>query len=207
MERSPSYLRTAAKIVCGGFAAPATLVLVILSGCSHFQASTLSDRETLPSGSIGLSRPVPQVASLTNHQPLLGFLPTKHTQRAPRIELHRDSDKVVLITRDGERRELSGSGLKQLQTGVYSVSLKQQSPLWYAPASYFENRGLETPAEGNKERFRRGALGQYTVFLNDQTTLHCGPVDSPDIGGVQLAESDLKGLFDAAEVGMTVQVF
>jgi hypothetical protein len=207
IERSLSCLRTAAKITCCGFAAQATLILACLGGCAHVPVSGSTDPGIVESGSIGLSRPVPHVASLTSHQPLLGFLPTKHTQSAPRLELHRHPEKAVLITRSGERRELQAVGIEQLQAGVYSVTLKQQSPLWYAPASYFENRGLETPAEGNKERFRRGALGEYTVFLNDQTPLHCGPVDSPDIGGVQLAESDLKGLFDAAEVGMTVQVF
>jgi hypothetical protein len=112
-----------------------------------------------------------------------------------------------VVTRDGDRKELRGVGIEQLQAGVYSVALKQRTPLWYAPASYFESRGLDVPAEGSKERFRRGALGEFTVFLSNQTPLHSGPAASPDIGGVQFADSDIKGLFDAAEVGMTVEVF
>lgn len=206
-KRLHSRLRTAAKIVFGISTAPAALMMATLGGCAHFQSSGSPDLGIVQSGSIGLSRPIPQVASLTSHQPLLGFIPTKHTQRAPRLEVHRSSDKVIVVTRDGDRKELRGAGIEQLQAGVYSVALKQRTPLWYAPASYFESRGLDVPAEGSKERFRRGALGEYTVFLSNQTPLHSGPVASPDIGGVQFADSDIKGLFDAAEVGMTVEVF
>lgn len=202
-----SHLCTAAKDACGMLTVPAALLMTTLLGCTHFQTNGSPNLGIVESGSIGLSRPIPQVASLTSHQPLLGFIPTKHTLRAPRLELHRSSDKVVVVTRDGDRKELQGIGIEQLQAGVYSVALKQRAPLWYAPTSYFESRGLDVPPEGNKERFRRGALGEYTVFLSDQTPLHSGPVASPDIGGVQFAESDIKGLFDAAEVGMTVEVF
>ncbi len=205
--RSFSGREVSAKNSCGRLAACAVFLLSLLGGCTHFPGSKRVDPGVLQSGSIGLSRPVPQVAALTDHQPLLGFVPTKHTQRPPRIELHRSSSQVIVVTRDGDRREILGSGIDQLPAGVYSVALKQRNPLWYAPASYFESRGLEVPAEGNKERFRRGALGEYTVFLNNQAPLHSGPVVSADIGGVQLAESDLKALFDVAEVGMTVEVF
>jgi hypothetical protein len=85
--------------------------------------------------------------------------------------------------------------------------LKQQAPLWYAPDSYFEQRGLEIPAEGSKERYRRGAFGAFALFLNDQTPLHSGPADCPDLQGVQLPEDDLKELFDNVEVGSAVDVF
>jgi hypothetical protein len=114
---------------------------------------------------------------------------------------------MIVVSPGGERREFQGAGIEQLQAGVYSIALKQRAPLWYAPTSYFENRGLNVPAEGNKERFRRGALGEYAVFLNNQAPLHSGPVDCPDIGGVQVAESDLKELFETAEVGMAVEVY
>jgi hypothetical protein len=196
----------AAQPLWSARALPATLLPLLLSGCAIFQGSVPSVEDLLESGSIGLSRPIPGVAALTSRQPLLGFMPTKHTQRAPRLEVYKNSDKMVFVTHEGERRELKGVGLETLQKGAYSIALKQHAPLWYAPDSYFESRGLEVPPEGSKERFRRGALGAYTVFLNDQTPIHSGPAACADLQGIQMAEGDLKGLFEALEIGMAVEV-
>jgi|GEM_PF-1749208 len=181
-------------------------ISALLGGCAVFHDRGPAADKFLKSGSIGLSRPVPSTASLTHHEPLLGFMPTEHTQSLARIEVRRGSNSILLVNQVGVSRELPAAGVQSLDVGRYSVMLKQEAPLWYAPDSYFEQRGLEIPAEGSKERYRRGAFGAFALFLNNQTPLHSGPADCPDLQGIQLAEDVLKEIFDAVEIGSTVEV-
>jgi hypothetical protein len=205
-ESCPKTSDLADRLTSGARLLSATLLPLFLGGCSLLPGSVPYTQSVLQSGSIGLSRPIPLIAEITNHQPLLGFMPSQHTEAKPRLEIDKSSEQVILVTSDGSRKEIRGRGFEMLPKGTYSVALKQESPLWYAPNSYFENRGLEVPAEGSKERFRRGALGSYTIFLSNQSPLHSGPANCSDLNGIQMAESDLKGLFEAVEVGMAVEV-
>ena len=93
-----------------------------------------------------------------------------------------------------------------MRAGRYSVSLKQTSPLWYAPSSYFTARSLKVPPEGSRERFKRGALGARAIFLNEQTPIHSGPVGMPEIGGLRISSQDMSRIFESVQVGTVVDV-
>lgn len=78
--------------------------------------------------------------------------------------------------------------------------------MWYAPKEYFINRALPVPAEGSRERFKRAALGSQTLFLNDQTPIHSGPVWLKEIGGVRVKSSAMSEIYSMVQVGTRVEV-
>ena len=183
-------------------------VLSSSTGCSTSSVRTNPglNSEWLRSGSIGLSRPVPQRGMVSESQPLLGFIPSKHTQSSSRVVIDKAA-KSISLTSNLESREIaSGIQCDLMTAGTYTVALKQQSPVWYAPDSYFEAREVPVPPSGSSERFRRGALGQYAIFLNNQAPLHSGPISSTEIGGVQLEEELVAHLFETLQVGTVVEI-
>lgn len=67
-------------------------------------------------------------------------------------------------------------------------------------------RQLESPPQGDKQRYRRGALGDFAIFLNQDTPLHCGPIWLGEIGGLRLSEADLSRLYYQVETGSVVEI-
>lgn len=137
---------------------------------------------------------------------LLGFLPLPPTQAAVWLSVDTRAGKLSLMRGSALAIEVPGAGLDGLKPGIYSVLHKQTDPLWYAPDSYFERRGLPVPPEGDRARLRRGALGERAVFLDKDTPLHSGPTWSPEVGGVQIAPADLGSLYDQLAIGTKVEV-
>lgn len=97
-------------------------------------------------------------------------------------------------------------GAQNLKAGSFSITLKEESPLWYAPNEYFTRRKMSVPEEGSRARFMRAALGSRALYLNDQTPIHSGPVWLGEIGGVRIKESEMQELFSLISVGTRVEV-
>jgi hypothetical protein len=198
--------RTRVAVLCAALSGTLTVAGCFPQRHTSASSSSAENAQWLASGAIGVSRRIPQAATVDERTPVLGFMPSQHTQTAPRLVLDRAADRITVVSSAGTRSFDGARGWERLAPGSYSVALKQQAPLWYAPSSYFETRGLPTPAEGSTERFRRGALGTYTVFLNNKVPLHSGPHASAEVGGVQLPEPALRAIFEALEVGAQVEV-
>jgi len=101
---------------------------------------------------------------------------------------------------------LDGEGFENLKEGIFSVLHKQRSPLWYAPDAYFTARKESVPPEGDKERYRRGALGEFAMFLDKDTPLHCGPLSLPEIGGARLDDLQFSRVYYSLPIGAVVEV-
>ena len=189
------------------------ILTLSLAGCGFWgspsHSATKSSRGWLQDGSLAISRPVPPVNSYTSERASLRTesLPEQaptHGQTVVRIS--RAAGKVTVSGTDGSPVSFNAHVARSLRPGQYSISLKQNNPLWYAPASYFRQRDMRVPAEGSRERFKRGALGNQALFLNDQTPLHSGPVGSSEIGGLRLNPEDMSELFELVAVGTVVEV-
>jgi hypothetical protein len=172
---------------------------------------------------LALSRPVPEFppalsAANTNAskntdtiatggRAMLGFMPNKHTQETAALTIDRVSNSAELSKpSDSAPLTFLIEGSAQLATGTYTVLLKQQAPLWYAPDDYFTARGLDIPGQGARERFRRGALGSQAIFLSGETPIHAGPTWSDEVGGIRLDPTTMAALFEALHVGAQVVV-
>lgn len=210
------------RLICAGVTF-GSACLLSLSACTGAKQATSSEvsSEWMMDGKIVISRPAPALserlpavagAGLAGALPesLLGFMPVKSDKRAERagswLSINLKTLEINLMTGEKEIGSLSGQGIGKLSPGTYKLLHKQRQPLWHAPDAYFVSRGLPVPPNGDKARLRRGALGEYVLFLNETTPIHSGPIWSDEVGGVRMTESDLAKLYNALEIGATIEV-
>lgn len=180
---------------------------IFFSACSRGKGATASndERNYLASGQIVISRPAPE-ASAPRSLNMMGFVPVLGTHVGNWLSVNRADKNLSLM--EGNR-VISSSKIKgadSLTPGSFQVLHMQRNPLWYAPDSYFTNRHLVVPPQGDKDRFRRGALGEFAIFLNKETPIHSGPVWSEEIGGVKVEEADLSKIYYQLQVGSIIEV-
>lgn len=188
---------------------------ILLNGCAILGTPSRSDKAWLLDGSLVLSRPVPLVTkALASNTPTQSEQSSETPARAvsaeapqaPSIIISREA-KTLTAIRPGEAPlVLKTEGAQYLKEGSFSITQKQENPLWYAPKKYFTKRSLTVPEEGSRERFKRAALGSRTIFLNDQTPIHSGPVWMQEIGGLRVNPSEMSQIYSMISVGTRVEV-
>ena len=189
-------------------------VAAALSGCAAFSTGGETPRNAawLRDGGLTLSRPVPDTRSASlDSDPILGFMPSKHSQKAVVhkghwLKIDRASKEIELMDGDTAVESVHGDGIQSLKPGKYSIVHKQEAPLWYAPNNYFESRLLSVPSESNSLRYRRGALGNAAIFLDENTPIHNGPIWRDEIGGVRVEDDQMARLFQLLDVGSVVEI-
>ena len=182
------------------------------SGCSILSPltgqATSDDREWLMDGTLAISRPLPPIKLSSGDRSRLGSIAQIHSSSSPYtiVRINRSAGKLSLESPDSTPITVNAQVASTLRPGSYTVALKQANPLWYAPNTYFKQRSMRVPAEGSKERFKRGALGKQALFLNEQTPLHSGPVGTLELGGLRIAPQDMNRIFELVRVGTKVEV-
>jgi hypothetical protein len=182
-----------------------TSFVILLSGCSKSPNITSDQKYWLKSGQITISRALPSVSAPRSLN-MLGFLPVLGSHAGIWLSIDTSAKKVELM--DGNRL-ISASDIEDAQDighGSFQVLHMQKDALWYAPDQYFIKRNMSVPGQGDKARFRRGALGEYAIFLNKDTPIHSGPVYSEEIGGIRLKENDLSKIFYQLQIGSIIDV-
>jgi len=175
--------------------------------------SGVGDKTTAPvttnwlrDGSITLARPAPQQQQISSDT-LLGFLPVQGIDRGNWMAID-PANKIINVMSGSEllaRVRIQDIG--EIEPGTYGIIHRQQNPLWYAPASYFSRRNLAVPAEGTSERFRKGALGDFALFINKDFSIHNSPVACQDVGGIKLSDEDIALLYEKMGTDSIVEVF
>ncbi len=182
---------------------------LLLCGCgrSHSQTNVapVPEQTLLSSGQIVIARPIPNV-STSDELKMLGFLPIQGVHAGLWLVLDSSSGSLTLMEGESPVTSTKAEGLSHLRPGKYQVLHKQRSALWYAPDSYFSDRNIPVPGQGDKSRYRRGALGEFVVYLAKDFPLHSGPVWSPEIGGLKLPELELSRIYYKIPVGADVEV-
>ncbi len=180
----------------------------LLSGCAKSVfTSPQASEEFTQDGSIVISRPLPHRYNASLPLTALGFVPTY--QSAPGNWLLIDTAKKTISLMEGEKVSMTSPadfGLSSIKPGSYSLLHKQRNPLWYAPESYFVSRKLAVPPDGDRSRFRRGALGDFVLYLDKDTPIHSGALWSGDVGGVKLDDNALSKIFYVLQIGSPIQV-
>lgn len=201
-----------------------------LAGCSSLFGPSESgptpamvvETNWLTDGLIAIARPVPAPSTslalkswdaptsgaelAVNSSTLLGFMPLPPTQAAAWLSIDTARQTIALMAGAEVVTTGTGEGLANLKPGTYRIAHKQRQPLWHAPTRYFEARGLPVPAEGDRARFRRGALGDLALFIDQDTPIHSGPIWASEIGGVKLDEAIITPLYEQLEVGAVIEV-
>lgn len=187
---------------------PAILFLT-LGGCSLFGGS-ISEQSSpavwKKDGSIVLSRVAPVPVLNESKGELLGFLPQKSRSADHWLAINKSTRTIEVMNGDQALISLKSEGVEQLQPGRYQVIHKQKDPLWYAPDKYFTSRLINVPPEGSKERYRKGALGDFVVYFDPALPIHSSPVPSDEVGGVRLGSTDMSRLYYSLDIGSVVEV-
>lgn len=180
------------------------MVLPVISACSS-QYSPSPARRVLADGVVMLARPVPPVSEVP--EAVIGLLPTPLVIRQGNwLSINRSDARISLMQNGVATDSATAEGIKGLKKGSYTIVHKQRKPLWHAPADYFKRRKLPVPAEGDRGRFLRGALGDFVLFIDESTPIYSGPVWTPDLGGVRVDESTLSKIYYLLPVGAAVEV-
>lgn len=181
----------------------------VLSACSFIGRNDISGVQYAKDGLLSVSRPVPDAASVSNSaQPGLGFLENTVPVVAEKnsVTIDRSARTLTFTGATGTSLSLPVEGADFLKPGTFKVIHKQRDPVWYAPDSYFTARQQEVPAEYDKERYRRGALGSLAIFFDGEQAIHSGPVWSEEVGGIKTEHSDLLNLFELLPIGTSLEI-
>jgi len=199
-------VRLAVHVTC------ALLLSFVSSGCSWITHES-RDRTWLTDGSLALSRPVPPISSapkLPASRALAAVMPPDDLKMevggGPALIVSRKTKTITALQPGQAPVVIHTEGTQFLPEGSFSVTLKEENPLWYAPSDYFTKRSLDIPGEGSRERFRRAALGTQSLFLNNQTPIHSGPVWMQEIGGLRVEPKEMTQLFSMVSVGTRVEI-
>lgn len=182
----------------------AALLFAACSGQNAPSSATNNSSSWLREGSITIARPLPAPLELKS-QNMLGFIPTTDFDD---VWLEIDTSKRTLKLMQGKQalHTVKEAETSRLEPGAYHLAHKQRHAAWYAPDNYFINRKLPVPAAGHPDRYLRGALGDYVLFVDEDTHLHNGPVWADEVGGIRLDENEIARLYYQLQVGSPIMV-
>lgn len=185
----------------------------LLIGASLSACSVREDVEQLAFLDRGMHlsvREIPEVSPPSELR-MHGFLPLRSIQSRLEGEVQAPYEASL----QGQQFHVVQKGAKTLSAqvfsrtavtpGDYTIEFIQEEPLWYAPDSYFESRGLPVPPVGDAKRFLKGVLGEKAFFLDSSLTLFCGEGLSSEVAGIQLDSESCQDL--PLHVGDKVVVF
>ncbi len=160
----------------------------------------------LEKGSIMIARPLPIASSIEQIQTVFGFIPHEESNLPVRLVIEKSKGVARLVQGSKELVSVPAEGLNNLPEGQFKVIHKQRHPLWYAPDQYFTTRGLAVPEAYSKDRYLKGALGEYAIFFDKDLSLHNSPVECAEVGGIRLGENDIARLYYQLESGAEVHI-
>ena len=184
----------------------AVLVLgCCLTACTPNFSLNPGKLEWAKNGTLTVAAPAPKIGA-PEASAVPGFVPSRDGLEGNWLSINRASGSLKLMHGNQPVILALASSAASLKPGVYTVLHKQKEPVWHAPDTYFRTRNLPIPPEGDRARFRRGALGNYAIYLDKDTPIHCGPVSCREIGGARVPEPELAEIYAKVDVGSVVQV-
>jgi L,D-transpeptidase YbiS len=150
---------------------------------------------------------------LRRMMPSRRFVVIDHTHN--RLYL-REGNRVVLdalcstgsgfVLTDGKHRWVFDTPI-----GKFSVQTKLTNPVWRKPDWAFVEEGLEIPTDPS-ERFERGALGEYGLYLGNGYLIHGTLYErllgrSVTHGCIRVGRDDLRLLYRSVDVGTPVYIY
>ena len=170
----------------------------------HNNNTTLS---YLDSGVISIARSLPNATNLDGDNslqiPTLGFIPVQFDQYWLEADTKDNSLKLMrgnLAVKTVQTSQLS------LNNGHFKVALLEQNALWHANDKYFLDRNLPLPLEFSPERYLKGALGEYSIHLDNGQVIHSSLIEDKGIDGIRVAANDLKDIFSVLEADSKIIV-
>jgi hypothetical protein len=179
---------------------------LLSTGCATLGTRSSARDGWLENGSLTLSRPVPSDTSAPRARLSDKAAESLMSTEVAHVVVSRSSQTITALQPGSAPQVFKAEGAQHLSQGTFSITVREEKPLWYAPNEYFTKRSLPVPKQGSRSRFMRAALGQRALYLNDQTPIHAGPVWLHEIGGLRIRHSDMEQLYSMVTVGTRVEV-
>lgn len=174
---------------------------------SDSESAQTGSGQWLKAGTLVIARAVPQEV-VTSPSTLMGFMPQKiaPTTKGHSLTIDRGTRRGVLYHGSVKLEEFELKDIDGLNPGIYTVIHKQRHPVWYASDEYYINRGLAIPDSEDRSRYLKGALGDFVIYLDEQTPIHNAQVWSDDVGGVRIGDNNIAKMYYQLEIGARVTV-
>lgn len=182
------------------------LVLISLfTACSISSSPEATPVSIQTSGSISIARLAPAPLKASENS-VMGFLPFESQKGATKLIINRADRTISLLEGDKASIIAKGEGDISLAPGTYSIMHKQRAPLWYAGDSYFTNREMSVPPSGDGNRFLRGALGDFALFIDKDTSIHSSDIWTNEVGGLRIPVEEIQKIYYSLDVGSAIEI-
>ena len=186
---------------------PALLLAACITGSGDTEVTSriIEQQDRIQNqGSLVIARPLPR--QNVESSSLFGFMPQKQQDQKLRLQIDIDSQTATVLKGALRLASYPVSGIEGLEPGNYEVLHKQRHPVWYATDEYFSNRMLPVPGKNARERYLKGALGDFVIFLDNKMPLHNSQVFAEEVGGVRMQDKDIAQIYYQLEVGAAIEV-
>ena len=184
---------------------PILLLVACTTGSNDSANEVIKQDKAVREGSLVIARSLPEAKTASTG--LFGFMPQQQSKNSShKLILDRESGTISIFKGALKVVSFPAANIEGLKPGTYEVLHKQRRPVWYATDEYFSNRGLPVPAKQARERYLKGALGDFVIYLDDKTPLHNSAVYADEVGGVQMQDNDIAQVYYKLEVGSTIEV-
>ena len=167
------------------------------------------------SGTIGISQQIPtdQNIKIAKQEkkvmaPLIGYVPNAEeffpAYNEHWLKVDKATKTLVLLRGEEELKRVVAEGEIKLKPGTYSLQHKEVDPLWYAPDTYFTTRNIDGPESDDLGRYRRGAYGEYALFLYKGLSIHNSPIWTDEVGGLRVEKEEVRELYRKLGVGSQI---
>lgn len=118
----------------------------------------------------------------------------------------------VGVGKGGSLRRLDGTAWEwTTPTGIFEVGRMKEDPIWYRPDWHYVEKGLPIPPADAEERYARGMLGDYALYISDEIAIH-GTYDESSVGRasshgcLRMLNDDIAVLYGLVDIGTRVIV-
>lgn len=186
-------------------------MLLILTSCVARQNAVKEQSNTyLPtyeqSGMIAVASRLPLEKQELSNQ-IISFLSSDDNIEGNWLLVDIKRHTLSIKQGDNTLETFAIQGNSGLRPGIYSVFHKEQEPLWYANDNYYLSRNLVPPQRDSRERYVKGALGSYAIFLNDNFAIHDSKIGSYDVQGIRVDSNDIQKVYSSLKSGALVRVY
>ena len=187
------------------------LPILLLCSCSLYTQKQDTSEQTYmnnynQNGMIAISESLPTIKSDLSPQ-IVTFLAADNKIDGNWLLV--DTRRRTLSIKNGDTTldTVAIQGNIGVRPGMYSVFYKEESPLWYATDNYYYSRNMTPPEQFSKERYVKGALGNFAIFLSENIAIHDSKISTFDVQGLRIDSNDIKKVYSSLKSGALVRVY
>ena len=182
------------------------LPILLLCSCSLYTQKQDTSEQTYmnnynQNGMIAISESLPTIKSDLSPQ-IVTFLAADNKIDGNWLLV--DTRRRTLSIKNGDTTldTVDIQGNMGVRNGMYRVFYKEEYNIWY---DY--SRNMTPPEQFSKERYVKGALGNFAIFLSENIAIHDSKISTFDVQGLRIDSNDIKKVYSSLKSGALVRVY